>query len=101
MCIRDSLVTGNAIGQESPKIAIEGFADEIERGQALDQFGRVPRHVSIFVHREGACIAGGVVGQHMQLCLLLKNIEKVAAEAIEPVVVGCHAGNGRVDCRCV
>ena len=34
----------------------------------------------------------------MQLCLLLKNIEKVAAEAIEPVVVGCHAGNGRVDC---
>src|SRR6185503_296709 len=51
-----------------------------------------------FVNRKCASVAGRMVGQHVPFRMLLKDVEKVAAETIESWIVGCHPRNRRIDC---
>ena len=93
-----SLVARHGIGDKPAQIALQCISNQIQSCQPLHQLRRIPRHIGVFIHRQGARVAGCVIGQNMHFGLQLEDVKKVAPKAIEARIARFNAGYRREDC---
>ena len=81
----------HAVCLHPAQVAVQRLADHVQRGQARRQRRRAHRHGGVLKEREGAGVAGGMVGQHAQAGVQLKDFSQLRRK---PSKRGSRASSG-------
>ena len=80
---RSGVVSHHPAALQPAQVAVQGLAQDIERGETRGQRRRAKCHIAILPNGDGAHIARRIVGQRAPAGTELKHIEKIPPEAVE------------------